>query len=648
MRRGPKPAKSKAESKLSVSRKSPRSDGATVRDLEQRLAEALKGKADALRDKAEVQEQQAATAEILRVISASPSDLQPVLDAVVQSAAQLCAADDVSIFEEDRGVFRVAAFRGTDLSSFDGTPVSRDSVTGRSMLDRQLVHVHDILQETQFPISQAYARQSGNRTMLAVPLLREGTAIGAIFVRRAEVAPFSSQQISLLQTFADQAVIAIENVRLFNETKEALERQTASSEILRIISSSPTDLQPVLDAVAERAANLCGASDGSVFRVDGDCLRLIAHHASIPSPPVGQFTMPLIRGTVGGRTVLERRSIHVTDLQQEVEEFPEGSTNARRFGHRTILGVPLLREGVSIGCLMIRRTEAHAFTQKQVEVVQAFADQAVIAIENVRLFKELEARTQDLTRSVGELTALGEVSRALSSTLDLETVLQTIVARANELAGTAGCTIWEYSAAGEEFRLRASHYADPNDAAILQAPDRVMAIPKGQGVTSRAMEHRQPVQIPDITVEGSYESPIRRQLIGAGHRALHGVPLLSEDEVIGVLAVTRKTPGEFASGIVQLLSTFATQSALAIQNARLFREIEDKSRELEVASQHKSEFLANMSHELRTPLNAIIGFSEVLSEKMFGELNEKQEEYSKDIHSSGQHLLSLINDILDL
>src|SRR5262249_1757177 len=197
----------------------------------------------------ETLDQQTATSEILRVISSSPTDIQPVFDAVVESAALLCAAEDVSIFEEDAGVLRVAAFRGTDLSSFDGTPVSRDSVTGRSMLDRQLVHVHDILQEAEFAISQAYARQSSNRTMLAVPLLREGTSIGAIFIRRAEVAPFSSQQIALLQTFADQAVIAIENVRLFNETKESLEQQTATSEILRVIASSPTDVEPVFRAM---------------------------------------------------------------------------------------------------------------------------------------------------------------------------------------------------------------------------------------------------------------------------------------------------------------------------------------------------------------------------------------------------------------
>jgi two-component system, NtrC family, sensor kinase len=307
-----------------------------------------------------------------------------------------------------------------------------------------------------------------------------------------------------------------------------------------------------------------------------------------------------------------------------------------------------VREGAPIGVIALVRLEVRPFSQQEIALVQTFADQAVIAVENVRLFNELQARTQDLTRSVGELTALGEVSRALSSTLDLEMVLQTIVTRAVQIAGTAGCTIWEYDDPHAEFRLRASHYADQADAAVLQAPDRVTTIPRGQGVTTQAMERRKPVQIHDITTARDYESPIRRPLIAAGHRSLLGVPLLSEDKVIGVLAVTRKTPGEFEPETVRLLSTFATQSALAIQNARLFLEIEEKSRQLEVASQHKSEFLANMSHELRTPLNAIIGFSEVLTDRMFGELNEKQEEYLKDIYASGTHLLSLINDILDL
>jgi signal transduction histidine kinase len=243
---------------------------------------------------------------------------------------------------------------------------------------------------------------------------------------------------------------------------------------------------------------------------------------------------------------------------------------------------------------------------------------------------------------------LSEVGRALSSTLDLETVLQTIVSRANDVAGTDGCSIYEYDETNEVFRLRTSSYAEPREAATLDAVGRATPIPRGQGAMSRAAELRQPVQIPDIAVEGAYASPIRGPLLEAGHRAILTVPLLLEDRVIGGLGVTRKMPGAFTPEVVRLLTTFATQSALAIQNARLFREIEQKSRELEAASRHKSEFLANMSHELRTPLNAIIGFSEVLSEGMFGEINEKQTEYLKDILESGQHLLSLINDILDL
>jgi signal transduction histidine kinase len=343
-----------------------------------------------------------------------------------------------------------------------------------------------------------------------------------------------------------------------------------------------------------------------------------------------------------GRAILERTVVHVPDVELDAEYMPEFIRLAGFFrSFRSVLAVPMLRDGVPLGAITVGRATPGSFADNQIALLQTFADQAVIAIENVRLFTELK-------RSVDELTALGDVGRALSSTLNLEAVLQTIVTRATQLTETAGCVIWEYDRPREEFRLRVSHYADDTDAAILPAPGGVTTIPRGQGLTTQVMEERQAVQIPDITAEGAYESPVRTPLIDAGHRALLGVPLLSEDQVIGVLAVTRKTPGEFEPEVIRLLSTFATQSALAIQNARLFLEIEDKSRQLEAASRHKSEFLANMSHELRTPLNAIIGFSEVLSEKMFGELNEKQEEYSKDIHASGQHLLSLINDILDL
>src|SRR5262245_50489982 len=437
MRRGPKPTKSK-EAKPPVARKSPKSDGARVRDLEKRFAEAEEQLQASKRELGQAEAQQTATSEILKVISSVPSDIQPVLDAVAENAARLCGADDAVIGRIEGDALRLVARFGSIPQPDPTRPISRDSPSGLAVIERRTIHIEDISSRlaTEFPRVSRYLR-----TVLVTPLLREGVPIGVIAIRRIQVQPFTDKQIELLQTFADQAVIAIETTRLFNETKEALERQTASSEILRIISSSPTDLQPVLDAVAERAASLCGASDGSVFRVDGDCLRLIAHHASIPSPPVGQFTMPLIRGTVGGRTVLERRPIHVTDLQHEIEEFPEGSTNARRFGHRTILGVPLLREGVSIGCVMIRRTEAHSFTQKQVELVQAFADQAVIAIENVRLFTELQEKNQALTEahaqvseSLDQQTASAEILRVISSSpTDVQPVFDAIAQTAARL-----------------------------------------------------------------------------------------------------------------------------------------------------------------------------------------------------------------------
>jgi signal transduction histidine kinase len=268
----------------------------------------------------------------------------------------------------------------------------------------------------------------------------------------------------------------------------------------------------------------------------------------------------------------------------------------------------------------------------------------VIAIENVRLFKELEARTADLTRSVDRLTALGEVGRAVGSTLDLATVLTTIVSRAVELSGLDGGVVFEYDEAAEEF----VHRAAAHTGGALAEARRSVRIAKGEGAIGQTAITREPFQVPDITLPGAYESRVRDNLIASGIRAVLAMPMAHHDRVVGCITVTRNRPGEFPPETIDLLRAFATQSALAIQNARLFSEIEDKSRQLEAASRHKSEFLANMSHELRTPLNAIIGFSEVLIQRMFGPVNDKQDEYLRDIHVSGQHLLSLINDILVL
>ena len=369
-----------------------------------------------------------------------------------------------------------------------------------------------------------------------------------------------------------------------------------------------------------------------------------AHHNVTPSELEtlrGMYPQPAIRGTATGRAIVDRRIIHIHDIRED----PEYTSPARQaLGFRTVLAVPMLRDGEPIGALGLWRREVRAFTEKQIELISTFADQAVIAVENVRLFTELQARTAELTQSVEKLTALGEVSQALSSTLDVETVLNTIVARASQLAGAAGCSIYEYDEAAEQFELRATHNYDAEFVEALRAAP----LRKGEGLMGRAAVMREPVQISDITQRGAYQSSVRDTLIRFGYRALLSVPLLREDQIIGSLSFNRKAPGEFPPEVVEVLKTFATQSALAIQNARLFREIADKSRQLEAASRHKSEFLANMSHELRTPLNAIIGFSEVLAEKMFGDVNAKQAEYLQDILESGRHLLSLINDILDL
>jgi len=456
---------------------------------------------------------------------------------------------------------------------------------------------------------------------------------------RNEVSPFTERQITLLQTFADQAVIAIENVRLFKELEirnrdltEALEQQTATAEVLRVISTSPTNLQPVLDTLVRSTARFCGADDVVLFQLDGDSLRFPAHYGPIGTPEGP--SMPLVAGSVPGRAVLERRVVHVADVLAESEAFPVAAASGRTYGHRTTLAVPLLREGVAIGALLLRRAQADPFTDKQVALLQTFADQAVIAIENARLLGELRARTSELTRSVEQLTALGEVGQAVSSSLDLETVLTTIVSRAVQLSGLDGGTVFEYDETAEEFVQRAT----TGTARVLAGRAIVR---KGEGVVGQTALTFEPVEVPDIQVGGAYESRLREALLAAGVRAIIAVPIIREGRLLGGFAVNRNTSGEFQPETIDLLKTFATQSALAIQNARLFKQVE-------VANHHKSEFLANMSHELRTPLNAIIGYSELLEEEAADLDGGRLVPDLQKIATAAKHQLSLINDILDL
>ena len=609
------------------------------------------------REVTETLEQQVATSEILRVISQSVTSTQPVFDTIAAAALKLCRATSANVFEFDGEWVRLAATALVNpeaaamMRAAYPRPACRDNAASRAVLTRSVVAIPDVLLDTDYALGPT-AVAGGFRSTLAIPLLLEGHAIGAITVGRPEPGPFADRQITMLQSFADQAVIAIQNVRMFEalETRnrdvtDALGQQTATSEILRIISRSLTDVQPVFDLIAERAVKLCDAEVSVVSRVEQDMIALAAVHGVTEegTAAIGRvFPMRLGAETVTARTVRSREVVHVDDVLADPAYETRDAARAGRF--RGSLGIPMLADGEVVGAIFIARDRPGLFTDRQVQLLRTFADQAVIALKNVALFGELQTRTQQLTHSVRELKALGEVGQAVSSTLDLETVLNTIVARATQLTGMDGGSIYEYDETREEFHLH-SAYQLPH--ALVEGM-RATPMRKGEGALGRMAATLEPVEFADIADPAAYQSRVRELLIHLGYRSLIAVPLLREDRLLGGLAMNRRLPGNFAPEAVALLKTFAAQSALAIQNARLFREIEQKSRELEAASRHKSEFLANMSHELRTPLNAIIGFSEVLSERMFGDINEKQAEYVSDILESGRHLLSLINDILDL
>jgi len=430
------------------------------------------------------------------------------------------------------------------------------------------------------------------------------------------------------------------------ELGESLEQQTATAEILGVIASSPTDIQPVLDVIAENAARVCGAKDAHILRVEGDLLRMVSSYGRLPVLDGFEEGIRISRDWVTGRAVVDGHTVHVHDLAADSEnEFPEGKDFARRFGHRTTLATPLVREGVPIGAILIRREKVHPFSDKQIKLLETFADQAVIAIENVRLFQELQTRTRELARSVEELKALGEVGQAVSSTLDLATVLTTIVTQAVQLSETHGGVVYEYDEAAEEFQLRATHRVEQELLDALKGnPIRL-----GEGAVGKAVAIRAPVQIADALNDPEYSlERLRPILARSGYRSILAVPMLRDRQIIGGLVVLGNKLGNFSTEAINLLQTFAAQSVLAIQNARLFRGIEEKSQQLEVANRHKSDFLARVSHDLRTPLNAIMGFTRIVVRRMEGQMPDIQKENLQKVLISSEHLLNLINGLLDL
>ena len=537
------------------------------------------------RELTETLEQQTATGEILRVISSSPTDAQPVFDTIAQSAAHLCEGTVCQVFRFDGELLHFVAGHGHTTEATEAVrrafsaPPNRGSAAGRSILDGIVAHIPDIDADPDFTLGPV-ARVVTFRSIVAVPMIREGRPIGAIAVGRSQVGHFSDRQIELLKTFADQAVIAIENVRLFTELDgrnrdltETLEQQTATGEILRVISSSPTDVEPVFDAIVESAVRLCEAFAGALLRFDGEML----HQGSVHGPGREQILrawvdfFPYRPGpeVAIGQAVLERRVIHVDDVLS-LPANPLRAATQRAGGYRSFLAVPMLRDDTVVGVIACWRAEARGFGDRQISLMQTFADQAVIAIENVRLFKELEARTGQLTHSVSELQALGEVSRAVSSTLDLETVLATIVSRAVELSGSAGGIVYEFDESSQSFHARVAHQIP---SAFLEAV-RAAPIRLGEGAIGRAGVERAPVEVADVEAAARLVAPqVQRLLIQQGLRSLLAVPLVREDRLLGGLVILRRERGAFSPEVVAMLQTFATQSGLAIHNAGLFREI---------------------------------------------------------------------------